>query len=179
MTEPRVTAATALLHPIALVALAVWLVNDHWAKAALPGLVTGKLSDVAGLIVFPLIPVCAAALWRERRGGSPPGMAWTAAWLVATGAAMAAIKLADPAAWAYRHGLALAQWPVRAGWQLISAGDVPQLQPVQLTMDVSDLLTLPALLVPWALLAPVLRATAQSRTRTPSEMAEVSVSSTR
>ncbi|WP_345393526.1 hypothetical protein [Nonomuraea salmonea] len=31
----------------------VLLVNDHLLKAAFPGVVTGKLSDVAGLLVAP------------------------------------------------------------------------------------------------------------------------------
>jgi hypothetical protein len=151
-SEPARSDADALLHPIALAALAVWLLNDHWAKAAFPGVMTGKLSDVASLIVFPLVPAAALALWRRRRGGPATDPAWAAAWLIATGAVMATINLFDPAAWAYRHGLALAQWPVRAGWHLLSSGELPGLAPVHLTMDPSDLLTLPALLVPWWLL---------------------------
>ncbi len=45
----------AYTHPVALGALVLLLVNDHVLKAAWPGPVTGKLSDVAG-------PVVAAAL---------------------------------------------------------------------------------------------------------------------
>jgi hypothetical protein len=152
MTGRRDTAADALLHPVVLLALAVWLVNDHWAKAALPGAVTGKLSDVAGLIVFPLLPAAALALWRQRRGGAQPGPAWAPAWIIATAAAMTAIKLLDPAAWLYRHGLAAAQWPLRAAYRLITTGDVPALGAAQLTMDPFDLAALPALVVPWMLL---------------------------
>lgn len=53
-------------HPIVLVALATWLINDHALKAAFPGVITGKLSDVAGLVAFPAIllatlPACLAA----------------------------------------------------------------------------------------------------------------------
>jgi hypothetical protein len=44
----------ALLHPVALAALVLLLVNDHVLKSAYPGLITGKLSDAAGLTVFPL-----------------------------------------------------------------------------------------------------------------------------
>ncbi|RYZ01918.1 MAG: hypothetical protein EOO73_33665 [Myxococcales bacterium] len=40
-------------------ALAVLLANDHWLKGAglLPGWVTGKLSDCAGMVVAPLLAV--------------------------------------------------------------------------------------------------------------------------
>jgi hypothetical protein len=147
----RSRTADALIHPAALAALLVWLVNDHWAKAAHPGWTTGKLSDVASLIVFPLIPIAALALWRRRRGGPPPGPPWSAAWLLATGATMAAINLFDPAAWVYRHGLALAQWPLRALGSIAAGADLPAHAPVHLTMDPTDLFTLPALVVPWLL----------------------------
>jgi hypothetical protein len=131
----------ALLHPVALAALVLWVANDHWAKAAHGGLVTGKLSDVASLIVFPLIPVAILSLWRR------PSRAWILFWIVATGMVMATINLFEPAAWIYRHGLAVAQWPFRAVFSL----GLPGHSPVHLTMDPSDLLTLPALLIPWLL----------------------------
>jgi hypothetical protein len=46
----------ALTSPLYLLALAILLLNDHLLKAAAPGLVTGKLSDFAGLFAF-------AAFW--------------------------------------------------------------------------------------------------------------------
>ena len=44
------------IQPAVLLALAVLILNDHWLKHAglLPGSVTGKLSDFAGLLYFPL-----------------------------------------------------------------------------------------------------------------------------
>lgn len=55
----------ALRHPLFLGALALLLVNDHVLKGAgvLPGVLTGKLSDLAGLLVAP---VFAAALLGAR-----------------------------------------------------------------------------------------------------------------
>jgi hypothetical protein len=49
-----------LLRPVSVVSLVVLVVNDHWLKARLGtdrrfGAVTGKLSDVAGLVFFPLV----------------------------------------------------------------------------------------------------------------------------
>ncbi|WP_066935324.1 hypothetical protein [Microtetraspora fusca] len=40
-------------HPVTVLALAVLLLNDHVLKGLWPGPVTGKLSDVAGLVVAP------------------------------------------------------------------------------------------------------------------------------
>jgi hypothetical protein len=136
-------ATDAMLHPIVLAALAAWLVNDHYLKAAHPSWLTGKLSDVTSLIVFPLILLAVLERWRT------PGPIWRYGWLIATGAVMLTINLFDPAAWAYRNGLACLQWPFRAIWYVVHGDGVPGLAPVQLTMDPTDLLTLPALLVPW------------------------------
>ena len=49
---------TALLcHPLVLLSIVVCGVNDHLLKGSglLPGIVTGKLSDVAGLFFFPIL----------------------------------------------------------------------------------------------------------------------------
>lgn len=51
------TWAAAICHPVALAAVFVMAVNDHWLKFAhiLPRGVTGKLSDVVGVFFFPLL----------------------------------------------------------------------------------------------------------------------------
>lgn len=43
-----------MLHPVALIAVATLALNDHVFKAAYGTWLTGKLSDCAGLIFFPL-----------------------------------------------------------------------------------------------------------------------------
>jgi len=43
-----------LLHPLAISALILLLLNDHFLKIFSPGFITGKLSDFAGLFVFPI-----------------------------------------------------------------------------------------------------------------------------
>ena len=48
-----------LLHPVVAAAVVVLLLNDHLFKAAAPGLATGKASDFAGLLFFPLLLVAA------------------------------------------------------------------------------------------------------------------------
>ena len=56
-------------HPLWLASLALLVVNDHLLKRAglLPGWLTGKLSDIAGLIVAPVL---LATILRARRPGA-------------------------------------------------------------------------------------------------------------
>jgi len=42
--------------------VAVLIVNDHFIKAHFPGVISGKLSDVTGLIFFPILLVALAEL---------------------------------------------------------------------------------------------------------------------
>jgi len=53
-----------LAHPLPLLAVVVLCLNDHFLKGSglLPGWLTGKLSDFAGLFFFPIL-LCSAALW--------------------------------------------------------------------------------------------------------------------
>ncbi len=44
--------------PFPIFLLLLWIGNDSWGKSAYPGFVTGKLSDLAGLIVTPLFIGC-------------------------------------------------------------------------------------------------------------------------
>jgi len=46
---------SAMLHPLTLVSLFVLVLNDHYLKWAHPSFVTGKLSDVAGMILAPIV----------------------------------------------------------------------------------------------------------------------------
>mgnify|MGYP000618363709 CR=1 FL=1 len=43
-----------LIHPVSLLALALLVVNDHYLKEAYPSFLSGKLSDVAFMILAPL-----------------------------------------------------------------------------------------------------------------------------
>ena len=57
--------STPLLSRAFLVAVSVLLLNDHYLKAAAPGVVTGKLSDLAGLFAFPLFLTALAPRYRS------------------------------------------------------------------------------------------------------------------
>jgi len=133
----------ALVHPIALAALAVWILNDHYLKRFHAGALTGKLSDVACLIVVPLLAVAAIEIVR----GTSSRATWFAC-ITSTGVVMATINVFDSAAFLYRWGLGIAHWPLR----VVLSGELVAVHPARLTMDPTDLLTLPVLLVPGWLL---------------------------
>jgi hypothetical protein len=115
----RATAVAWLAHPVTLLSLTVLLLNDHVLKDRYPGFVTGKLSDVAGLILLP--PLLALA-W-PRRAVWPP--------VLVTGAGFLAVKAIPAAA-----GLASAGWSALVGPSVIRA-------------DWTDVLALPALALAW------------------------------
>jgi hypothetical protein len=58
----RAAVLTWLTHPVTVLALVLLAVNDHILKAAYPGPVTGKLSDLAGLLVAPPVLATVAVL---------------------------------------------------------------------------------------------------------------------
>lgn len=132
-----------LLHPALLGSLGIWFLNDHVLKAAFHGGWTGKLSDVASLIAFPLLVVGALELLRGRGLGRAE-LPLVVFWCLATGLVMATINTIPAAAWAYRHGLGFVQWLA-----LGAPGAHPHT--VRLTVDPTDLWTLPSLAVPLGL----------------------------
>lgn len=121
MVDNERRAALALLHPISVLALVVWVLNDHWWKGAHGNALTGKLSDLAGLVVFPLLVAFVVA----RRSSRP---VW---WGIAvTTALFVAINVSDGAASVVSGALSLVMGPSR------------------LTADPTDLLLLPVVAVP-------------------------------
>ncbi|MEU7973980.1 hypothetical protein AB0B48_18285 [Micromonospora sp. NPDC049089] len=121
------TTLSWLCHPATLVALVLLLLNDHVLKVAFPGPVTGKLSDVAGLVLAPPLVAVLLTLLVPRL----PSRAAALAGLVAVGAGFAVVKSSG-----YAAELASSAWTVLAGPSLVRA-------------DWTDLLTLPALCLSW------------------------------
>lgn len=123
---------SALLHPAWLGALLLMAVNDHFLKGAglLPGVITGKLSDFAGLMVAPLLLAFVVGVRRRA--------AWAAVH-VAVGAVFAGIQLwagfAD--GWSALMGLVGFPWTI--------------------TCDPTDLIALPVLLVSYRFFPTVMR----------------------
>lgn len=111
-------------HPLTVGATAVLLLNDHVFKQAWPGLVTGKLSDVAGLVVAPPVLGLLSGLFRAGQIGA-------AAATLLTGAGFAWVKLTSTGA-----EVASAAWSVVNGPSVVLA-------------DPGDLIALPALGLAW------------------------------
>ncbi|MEV6715336.1 hypothetical protein AB0M48_25240 [Lentzea sp. NPDC051208] len=111
-------------HPLTVGATAVLLLNDHVFKQAWPGLVTGKLSDVAGLVVAPAVLGLLSGLFRAGRIGA-------AVATLLTGAGFTWVKLTGTGA-----EVASAAWAVVNGPSVVLA-------------DPSDLIALPALGLAW------------------------------
>ncbi|MFI6457454.1 hypothetical protein ACIBF6_38595 [Streptosporangium amethystogenes] len=122
-------------HPATVVATFVLLVNDHLLKALWPGPVTGKLSDVAGLLVAPPVLALAflPALALTRAGPFSTALARLSAPVatVATGIGFTLVKTTDGGA-----ELASRAWTLVAG-------------PSRVLADPTDLVALPALGVAW------------------------------
>ena len=127
--EERYRPARALAHPAWWVALVVLVLNDHLLKGAgvLPGAITGKVSDFAGLLVAP---VALAALLRL---GSRRAVALAH---VAVGLGFALVNVWAGAARGLEAATALTPLP----WAV--------------TVDPSDLLALPMIGVSWRWLVP-------------------------
>lgn len=134
-----------LTHPVVWAAIALLVVNDHILKNAYRGWVTGKLSDIAGLVFFPLL---LAAVCEWIAGSLAHRRAIIIGAALATGLVFSLIQVWSPAAELYRVGLGAMQWPFRAGLGLLAGRGIPGLAPVSHTADAGDLLALPALLIP-------------------------------
>ena len=140
----------ALLHPLWLASLVVLALNDHVFKSAgvLPDVITGKLSDFAGLLVAPAL-LAALTRVQTRRG-------WWLAHL-AVGAVFSAIQLSPEVAAIWSRGMAAIGVP----WVIVC--------------DPTDLIALPILLVGGRVLARGTRATVVSNLRRSAECAAATV----
>jgi hypothetical protein len=133
-----------LLHPIAFASICVLLLNDHWLKPHFPGIVTGKLSDVAGLVFFPLLLLTLYdALRRITVGRSGLGHRALVTCIALTGLVFILAKTTHLGAEAYRITWAALKWPMLA----VKARRLVSLGRVQLVEDPTDLIALPMLLV--------------------------------
>ncbi len=135
-----------LAHPVAVGAVLLLVVNDHVLKKAWPGVVTGKLSDVAGMVFFPLLLVSLVDVARPRLEARTRARVLVAACL-ATGLVFAATKTLPLANEAYRLAWAGMQWPLRALRALVAGRPTPGLAPVVLVRDPTDLVAIPFVLV--------------------------------
>ena len=141
--------ADALLHPVALLALAVMVVNDHLLKHAWPGVLTGKLSDFAGLVVFPLFLLGSVEVvqWLAGRWRGPDQRVLSVL-VVATVVVFALAKTVPAANALYAATWGFLQWLPSAAANSLAGAAVPAAWHVRLVADPTDLICLPAALIP-------------------------------
>ncbi|WP_244237175.1 hypothetical protein [Corallococcus llansteffanensis] len=139
---------SGLLHPAVLGAIVLLILNDHVFKARWPSWWTGKLSDVAGLAMFPVL---LQALWEQatsrRAHAFRPSRAVLVGAVLLTGLCFGATKVSVEAGNAWSWALGGLQWPFHVLRAWLGGARIPEVLPTQHTVDVTDLLTLPALLV--------------------------------
>ena len=144
--------ADGLLHPVALAGLAILLLNDHVLKVNAPSPMTGILSGLAGILIFPLILQAGwemvATSWGRWNG---PNVSVIGLACLATGIGYAGVEIYPPAADAYSYGMGALQWPASAVMTLLGDRQLPPLVPVLAVSDPYDLLALPFLAIPWLL----------------------------
>lgn len=130
---------TLLLRPVPVLALVLLVLNDHVLKASgvVPNAITGKLSDFAGLLFFPLLLVTLLNLlvtffaWVRKRPlrWQSPSTTQVVTACVATGLFFSAVQLVP----------AVADFYARATAVLSVWSDAPL---AAVTMDPTDLLAL-------------------------------------
>lgn len=126
-------------------AVALLVLNDHVLKAAYPGVITGKLSDIAGMAFFPML---LTAIWSAIDANQPPIRVALAISAIATSAVFVSIKTLPTAGLLYQWGLGALQWPWRALAGCFGANPhLPSIAPVQLVQDATDLFALPFVLI--------------------------------
>lgn len=159
------TPVRRVAHPVAVAALLVLVVNDHVLKAAWGGPVTGKLSDVAGLLLFPALLVDVLAIIERRRTGRRlpdprdgtraalrPDRAATVA-VLATAVGFTVVKTSPGAAEVAGWVLAGIQHPLtllRSVGTGAGVGLLPS-TPAPIVVDGTDLVALAALVPAWFL----------------------------
>lgn len=124
----------ALLHPITIGSIALLIVNDHVLKRASPGVLTGKLSDVAGMAFLPLVVAFALGARRARA---------VAAAAFAVAAAFTAVKLSTRVCDLYATGLGALQWLLSVPSWTLRGVPLPSAAQATVMRDPTDLVAVP------------------------------------
>ena len=139
-----------LVHPITVACFVLLVLNDHWLKQDHPGWLSGKLSDVAFMVLAPLWLFAAwtrLASWLHR--GYSRSLRQRVLWacLLLIGVTLVLMETTAWGDWLYRYGLGALQFPFRAlaNWALHA--ESTDFCPVHATRDLTDLYCLPILAV--------------------------------
>jgi hypothetical protein len=134
-TMPRAVPGSILLAPVPLAAVVVLVLNDLVWKYRYGNFLTGKLSDVAGLYLLPLVLLSVAMLVAWGRRNEKAVLRWAA---LTTAVGFAAVKLVPAVATTYEHAIGAIRWLLLLGTR--------DYMPIIVIVDPTDLITLPAIL---------------------------------
>lgn len=139
-----------LVHPITVACFVLLVLNDHWLKQDHPGWLSGKLSDVAFMVLAPLWLFAAwarLASWLHR--GDSPSLRQRVLWacLLLIGVTLVLMETTAWGDWLYRYGLGALQFPFRALANWVLYAKATNFHPVEATRDLTDLYCLPILAV--------------------------------
>lgn len=129
-----------------LIGVAVVVLNDHVLKDRYGNWFTGKLSDAAGVFVFPLVALSVLEIvrWGLRRSPWHVSGHEAAAAVIITGIGFAAVKTCGLVADAYAATIGAIRWLSR---YLTDSGR--PYAPIEVTHDWTDLMVLPILVGSW------------------------------
>lgn len=125
------------------------LLNDQVLKSHFGNWVTGKLSDVFGVYLLPLVLLSIGDLIRGR-SASAMRDARVAMWV--TGAGFVVVKTTEWGSQAYGWAVGILRVPYFA-----ASGSFPVVRPVEVLVDPTDLLALVALVLTYATVTHTLR----------------------
>lgn len=147
--SPGTVAADGLLHPAVLVAIGLLLLNDHVLKAFMPGPLTGKLSDFAGLAFFPLLLIGAweVTAATARRWPGPRARPLIAA-IVVTALGFTWVKMTIDGSVAFGWVIGTVGWLAASVTSWLLAAPAPIHARSVVVADPTDLMALAALGVP-------------------------------
>jgi hypothetical protein len=135
----RRTPGDLVVRPLAVVALTTLIVNDHVIRPRLPGLLSGKLSDIAGLVLLPILIVSVYEVTRAAvRRPWQMGARGVVAIAVAVVIGFAATKLSTAVAASYGDMLGWLRWPLIGHWSQVA-----------ISQDPTDVICTPAAIVAW------------------------------
>jgi hypothetical protein len=136
-----------MLHPVCLLALGLWWLNDDVFKPAYHNWLTGKLSDVACMVVFPVL-LLSLVQWARSLAGVrwEPSSSHVLATVLGVGLLFAGINLSATVGELYKDACFAVLYPF--SFVLSGPGSVPV---ITHTQDATDLVALPALYLAYRL----------------------------
>ncbi len=147
-TQSRLVVGEAFLHPGCLLALALWWLNDDVLKWRFHNWITGKLSDICCMVVFPVLLLSLIQWGHALRGVEwRPGRGHVVLTLVGVGALFASVNLSFAVGHVYQVVFAHVLYPF-----LIVLEHAAAPPTIRHTVDPTDLLTLPMLFLTYQLI---------------------------